>query len=658
MSPSLRFSISLILFFTCHDIPAQGAYEAIADSIFQLVDEETDDVEKVRIIFDNAFYYDFAPFTIELLRQADQISHELNDQGLIIESMLSYGQFYNFSSKYDSAQVFFDDALALPYIDNHIAFKAELLEAKAVSLSRSEKIQEAINYFSQSLQILDHPVSRAAYIKNEGEEDLQKMSSIIHNNVGNLYKRIEEYEEAISHYDQAIALMYALDAERYAATVIMNKANALVEQEKYKDGLTVHNLAKELKVKYDASPRTVALSDLNIGICQGGLGDYNQALHSINSALEIFEEIQNNKGLTYGYAERGIIYNALGQGEKAIIECEKSRLILEKEGIVDYSNKVYDCLYRSHKSLGNYNESLYNFEKLTSFQDSALNAKNYRKIGQVESQLIFDKEQAISQLKLEDQKRQNRYNLFGFTGLLLGLGAITGLIYKNYKDKSKAEEQLQDKNGIISKALAEKEILLQEIHHRVKNNLQFVSSLLALQTDHVSDKTAVDALQEGQDRVQSMALIHQNLYQEDNLTGVDMSDYFQKLIRGLFDSYNIRRDQVNLVLDIEDINLDVDSVIPIGLIVNELVSNSLKYAFPDDRRGTISVSLKESSDVIILTVQDDGIGIDAALQDTMSDSFGYKLIHVFKNQLEASLDIDGTNGTTVQMVIKQYDIVT
>ncbi len=656
--PILRLSLYCIVFFCSYlTLKGQETYKIIADSVHTLIENESDDEKKLDLIFENAFYYDFAPFTYPLLQLADEISQRLDDHASIIETQISYGHYYNFSSKYDSSHVFFDRALALPYIDEHVGFKAELLEGKAVSYSRSDQIQDAINYFSQSLEILENPISRADYIEKEGEEDLQKMSSIIHNNVGNLYKRIEEYDEAINHYDQAIELMYALDAERYAATVIMNKANTYVELEYYDKALKTHLLAKKLKVKYDASPRTVAFSDLNIGICQGGLGDYDLALQSLDSAIAVFEDINNNKGLTYGYAERGIIYNALGQGEKAIAACEKSRDILEREGIVDYSNKVYDCLYRSHKSLQNFGASLANLENLKTVQDSALNSTNFRRIGQLESQLTYDKEQAISQLKLENQQKQNKMNIIGFAAILLGLGAITSLIYKNYKDKSKAERLLSEKNAVISKALSEKEVLLQEIHHRVKNNLQFVSSLLALQTDHVSDKKAVDALQEGQDRVQSMALIHQNLYHEDNLTGVDMSDYFHKLIRGLFDSYNIRRDQVTLRLDIEDINLDVDSVIPIGLIVNELVSNALKYAFPDKRKGTISVSLKELENRIVLTVQDNGIGLSEDLQTAMGGSFGYKLIEVFKDQLEGDLKIDGREGTKVQMIIKQYEVV-
>jgi len=240
-----------------------------------------------------------------------------------------------------------------------------------------------------------------------------------------------------------------------------------------------------------------------------------------------------------------------------------------------------------------------------------------------------------------------RKNLAYGVGLTL-LGILSVVLFQFYN-------KIRAKNGIISEALGEKEVLLKEIHHRVKNNLHFVSSLLGLQTEHVSDPTALGALQEGQNRVQSMALIHQNLYQEENLTGVEVKDYFDKLITSLFDSYNIVDDQISLEKNIAPLNLDVDTVIPLGLIVNELISNCLKYAFPDGQKGLIQVELKEEGDELCLGVKDDGVGFSNLDRDNLGASFGYRLIHALNQQLRATLDIDGSQGTRVEMKIKRYD---
>jgi len=228
------------------------------------------------------------------------------------------------------------------------------------------------------------------------------------------------------------------------------------------------------------------------------------------------------------------------------------------------------------------------------------------------------------------------------------------LTYRGYRQKQAAAKELEKRNSLIRKGLEEKELLLKEIHHRVKNNLQFISALLGLQTDHVSDKGALAVLKEGQDRVQSMALIHQDLYQREDLTSVNVKDYFEKLIRGLFDSYNVRPEQVKLEMQIEDIDLDVDSVVPIGLIVNELVSNSLKYAFSGERHGSLFLTLMEVKDELILRVADDGIGITDEVQATLGSSLGYKLIQALTNQISGSYELVSDEGTEVTIRIKRY----
>lgn len=650
-----NFLLNLLILFIYGVSYSQDSYAPLEDSIWQLIINEADENKKLELIFENVYYYDFAPFTKAMIDEADAISDRLQLRDKQIETLLTYGQYYNFSSKYDSSKIYLEKALNNENIDDYTSLKVELLEAMAVAESRSDNIQKGINYFMQAVSILENPISRKQYIANEGEEDLLKMSSIVHNNLGNLYKKVQEYEEAIQHYDQAIEIMIALDAERYAATVIMNKGNALLDQQQYAEGLSTHREAKRLKVKYDATPRTIAFSDLNIGICLGAMDSLTSALEYINTALEVFEEIDNQKGITYSLIERGIIYNKRGEYERAVNDCQRSNQILKEQDIVDYQDKAFMCLYTAHKGTHNYATALGYHEDLKVWQDSVLSANNYRKIGQLESQFIYDKEKELQDLKVSESKKRNRLYIIGLLASLIGLGVITSLIYRNYRDKSKSERELAEKNAIISKSLSEKEILLREIHHRVKNNLQFISSLLALQTEHIEDKVALDAMQEGQDRVQSMALIHQNLYQEDNLTGVDMKQYFVKLIRGLFDSYNIRKDQITLELNIDNINLDVDTVIPIGLIVNELVSNSLKYAFPDRTFGTIAVGLHETDNRLIVSVSDNGIGMTDEVKEKLGVSFGYRLVQVFRDQLQAEMKIDGKNGTKTTLSISKYE---
>ena len=211
--------------------------------------------------------------------------------------------------------------------------------------------------------------------------------------------------------------------------------------------------------------------------------------------------------------------------------------------------------------------------------------------------------------------------------------------YKNKKDK-------------LAKALSEKDILLREIHHRVKNNLQLISSLLTLQGRSIDDEIAIKAINEGKNRVRSMALIHQDLYNKENLTGITVKTYMEKLIQELFDTYRIDKDRIKLELDIEDLELDVDTVIPLGLIINELITNSLKYAFPNEDTGILKVNLSEINDQLVLTISDNGIGYDTTKIN--KNSFGSTLVNALTEQLEGTIEIDNNQGTTILISIKDY----
>jgi len=203
----------------------------------------------------------------------------------------------------------------------------------------------------------------------------------------------------------------------------------------------------------------------------------------------------------------------------------------------------------------------------------------------------------------------------------------------------------------IRASLKEKEVLLQEIHHRVKNNMQIISSLLNLQTMYVDgDEIALDVLKESQNRVTSMSMIHEKLYQSSDFMHVDIGEYIEKLVTDLLYSYAIPKGQIVPVMDYDNIELNIETSIPCGLIISELVSNSLKYAFPEDRTGEITVSLHDSEDGYILIVSDDGVGLPENLEFTRTDSLGLELVNNLVDQIDGTIELDKRNGT--KFVIK------
>ncbi|RJR19249.1 MAG: HAMP domain-containing protein [Nitrospiraceae bacterium] len=210
----------------------------------------------------------------------------------------------------------------------------------------------------------------------------------------------------------------------------------------------------------------------------------------------------------------------------------------------------------------------------------------------------------------------------------------------------------------IEASLVEKEVLLREIHHRVKNNMQVISSLLNFQTRYVNDKQFITILNESQNRIKSMALIHEKLYRSSDLANVDFNDYITNLSHDLFKFYGVDTDRITLKLDLQRIAFEIDTAIPCGLLVNELLTNSLKHAFPDGRRGEIHIILREKNadkgSHYEMTVSDNGIGIPADLDITKTKSLGLQLIHTLsEHQLQGRLDLDRSNGTTFHITFRK-----
>ena len=222
------------------------------------------------------------------------------------------------------------------------------------------------------------------------------------------------------------------------------------------------------------------------------------------------------------------------------------------------------------------------------------------------------------------------------------------------------ERKKMEKDLISS--IEEKSVLLKEIHHRVKNNMQIISSLLSLQKNYVDDPEAVNVLKESQNRVKSMSMIHENLYQSQKFTKVNLSDYIKKLVLNLFYSYAIEESRAIHIIEVEDVMLNIETAVPCGLIISELVSNSLKYAFPQDsmptdeffeRRGELKITLKQINDSFELIVGDNGIGIPENIDFKNTNSLGLQLVNNLVDQIDGEIEFDNTCGTKFKIVFKE-----
>lgn len=531
----------------------------------------------------------------------------------------------------------------LPYLQERkdTAFLASLYFQIGIVTEALGDLDGALNYQYESIRY--YHLNRDTSRTNAGL-----------NNIASIYRKLKQYDLSEKTYHEALKLNRKIESLDGQATNLVNLGNLYAEQDLnekaidhfkqavYFDSLTNFNWG----LGYDYE---------NIGAQYAKMKNYKASKTELNKALKIRLALGGKYELAQNYLKLGQLETELNNPSQGLIFLNEAHTYASDANVLESKRDIHESKSRAYEKLGNYKAALENHQLYTVLKDSIINKGTTDRIASLNVAFETEKKQnEIALLNTKNQLSQNklksaRWKIYGLGSGFLIFGLLTFFINKLYT-------KTQKQNSIISKSLLEKEMLLKEIHHRVKNNLQFISSLLGLQTEHTSDQVALDALQEGQDRVQSMALIHQNLYQEDNLTGVDMKVYFTKLIRGLFDSYNIRKDQVSLALNIQDLNLDVDSVIPIGLVVNELVSNSLKYAFPEKHKGLITVILKESDQTLILSVKDDGIGITSEQQQKLGSSFGYRLVNVFKDQLKAELSISGDNGTLITMIIKKYEM--
>ena len=208
----------------------------------------------------------------------------------------------------------------------------------------------------------------------------------------------------------------------------------------------------------------------------------------------------------------------------------------------------------------------------------------------------------------------------------------------------------QQAEAQIKASLKEKEVMLKEIHHRVKNNLQIICSLLNLQSANIDDEKILNLFKESQNRVRLMALVHEKLYQSDSLENINLRDYIQSLSTYWLCSYEINPNTVNINTDIEDIFLGIDTAVSCGLIINEMVSNSLKYAFSNCQQGTISITARlTSQDIFSVEYKDDGIGLPSDFDIDSAKTLGLQLISSLTEQLGGELEVSSERGTKFEL---------
>ena len=483
---------------------------------------------------------------------------------------------------------------AADYALESLKLGEELGDVKALALAYSD-LSNLFWKQSKFKKGLEYGLKSLAYFEKRNLNDLDYDFTLYV--VGNNYLELKDYEKALNYYQHSIAI-----GERYGFYNNLSDVYiSLVDLYAYLNRFDEAETAGQNALKYAKlleNDFMIMRSLLSIGKLQNLQGKYTSAIASLNSCIITATEDFGDKY---------------------------------------YLSIAYETLGKAYAGNHQYQEAYQAFAEYDKLKNSVFTAEADHRISLLQTE--FDVAQKDGTIQLQESqilKQKTRQTL-----ILIIAGLLLMLLILAYK----AIQTNVRKNKLLQEQNREKEFLLKEIHHRVKNNLEMVSSLLSLQSAQLDDPNVTEAIQKSRQRVQSMSMIHQKLYQGKSLAAIEMRDYFINLGNYLISSYGAE-ERVTLECNMNQLELDVDMAIPIGLIVNELFTNAMKYAFPGNRKGKITVHLIEVDDVLELTVKDNGIGKPEE-NSHQGTGFGTQLIALLTRQLDGKMQLNVSKGTMV-----------
>ena len=472
-----------------------------------------------------------------------------------------------------------------------------------------------------------------------------KAIALAFSDLSNLFWKQSKYESGLEYGLKSIALFEErgindLDYD-FTLYVVGNNYLALQDYQKAMNYFQ-HSIAVGERYGFYNNLCDVYISQVELYTF---LNEFDKAEIAGINAVKYGELLSNNFLLMRSWLSIGKMQNIQGKYVSAIQSLKKSIAIASDDfGDTFYLSQAYETLGKAFAGNHNYQGAYQAFARYDNLKNQIFTAESDQRISLLRTEFDVAQKENIIQLQESQIKRQRTIQtLISLLVILLLLYVI--LLYKAMQNNSK-------KNKLLQKQNEEKEFLLKEIHHRVKNNLEIVSSLLALQSAQIKDQKIVEAIEKSQHRVHSMSMIHQKLYQEHSLSKIEMKDYFKNLanyIVTIFDAEN----WITVTIVMDSLELDVDTAIPIGLIVNELLTNSLKYAFPNKKNGIINVSLKLEGTQLFLQVSDNGIG-KPELAQAKGTGFGTQLVALLTKQLDGKMNLIIDNGTFVTFEFQQY----
>ncbi|MEO0572841.1 MAG: tetratricopeptide repeat protein [Bacteroidota bacterium] len=571
----------------------------------------------------------------------------------VLSAMLEQGKAYHFSKKCAAA------------LDIFRQYNKKAIEAK-------DSIHIADSYMVIGLELghLDSLESKlVAYRKALVVYDKlgdRKSKARLENNMASIYSDLKEYENARDYYERYVGTMRDFPkSELELSYGLSNLGNVFRELGDFKKAEKLLEEALGIKRRLQVMPTLTRTLNI-MGKLYTQTREYDRAIELLDEALEIGQGLQDKE----------LIYNtklALGQahlkqGNRTMAE---SHLLYALESVVmgsatDEDIHLLESLSELYQKKGEYKKALAYYSQASQINDSIQNLDRLASINKFKTQYeVKEKELEIANLKADqllqtaELERKELERAILIATILLGSGIIF-FLYQAFISRKrrnaqllKARAELEDSNGQLrkneeklTKSNREKEVLLKEVHHRVKNNLQIVNSLLSIQARKSNEIGDInDFLYNSQNRLQSIALIHETLYASQSLAKVDLNEYLNKLSDYILDAGPGEDLAIDVEKSFEDSELDIQRVVPLGLIFSELLMNALKHAFPNDQ-GKLKLSFGRDKDAYVLKVVDSGTGFN----ENHKKSLGLELVQLLTEQLLGTLSFKSSNGT--QAILK------
>ncbi len=552
-----------------------------------------------------------------------------------------------------------------------ILLRDEKLDSAELVLSQAEEkvtvsdlafLYTQMGYVMERRGLLDNAADYALKSLHLGDSlnDL-KARALAYSDLANLFWKQSKFDQGLEHGLRSVKLFdkRGIDDLDFSFTLYV-VGNLYLSKKVYDQALQFFRASNIISERYgfdnNLSDTYISLVDLYTEI-----KEFDKAETAGREAVKYAELLDNNFLLMRSWLSIGRLQNLNNQPVEAISSIEKClRIATDQFGDDFFLQLAYRELSRAQAALGNFQEAYLAYTKYEHFKDNVFTAEADRRIAQLQTEFEVEQKESIiaSQVNRLAQQKRVQWLSTGFVILLLGILIVIVRSFVNKKRLNRKLEilnsDLEKKNAELDKRNAENELLLKEIHHRVKNNLEVVSSLLELQSAQIEDVNMQDMMLASQNRVQSMGIIHQKLYQGKNLASIEMRDYFINLGESVVDSFQAQ-EKVEISYDMPELELDVDTAVPVGLIVNELLTNALKYAFPNGGRGNILISLKKDKGGLYLQVKDDGIGKSAG-SAPQGTGFGSQLVELLTKQLNGVKEERNEEGTTVTFYFRSRDM--